>query len=81
MTAYAQHEHGDEALKCYAQIRNQGFSPDVGTFSSVLKACSDVGLSEKGEEIHQDIRNQAILETSIVIGNAWWTCMQNVVCL
>ena len=70
VTAYAHHEHGDEALKCFAQMRKEGFLPDVVTFSSVLKACSDVGSLEKGEEIHIEVRKQGLLENSTVIGNA-----------
>ena len=70
VTAYAHHEHGDEALKCFSQMQNEGFLPDVVTFSSVLKACSDVGSLEKGEEIHMEVRKQGLLENSTVIGNA-----------
>eukprot|EP00250_Pteridium_aquilinum_P021033 c25013_g3_i1 orf=1-216(+) len=39
---YAQHEFGQEALKCYEQMQLEGLRPDALTSACVLKACGSI---------------------------------------
>eukprot|EP00250_Pteridium_aquilinum_P020845 c24964_g3_i1 orf=2-1366(-) len=39
ITGYTKYGHGELALKCFEQMRQEGFSPDEVTFSCILKAC------------------------------------------
>ncbi|KAH7432580.1 hypothetical protein KP509_07G028900 [Ceratopteris richardii] len=65
----AQQGKGEEALKCFEQMQNKGFSPNSVTYSCVLKACGCIGALEKGEQIHQEIAQQGLLEKRMPIGN------------
>ncbi|KAH7281932.1 hypothetical protein KP509_35G004200 [Ceratopteris richardii] len=66
----AQQGKGEEALKCFEQMQNKGLSPNSVTYSCVLKACGCIGALEKGEQIHQEIAQQGLLEKDIILGNA-----------
>ena len=39
---YAEHEFGQEALNCYLNMRVEGFSSDVSTFTFILKGCDGI---------------------------------------
>ncbi|KAL6961093.1 hypothetical protein U1Q18_038857 [Sarracenia purpurea var. burkii] len=45
---YAQHGHGEEALKIFEDMQLEGVKPNHATFVSVLRACAHMGLVEKG---------------------------------
>jgi pentatricopeptide repeat protein len=51
-------------------MRNEGMSPDVFTYTSVLKACGITGCLEIGEEIHAEIDKQGLLAKSIMLGTS-----------
>ncbi|KAI5069870.1 hypothetical protein GOP47_0016171 [Adiantum capillus-veneris] len=67
---YAQHGHGHEALRCFEQMRDEGFIPDAITFVCSLKACGSIKLTSKGEEIHAEVSRNGLLERDVVVGNA-----------
>ena len=70
IAGYAQHEQGHEALQCFEQMQREGFSPDVVTFTSILKACGSTGDVDKGKEIHDEITRRGFLKKNILLGNA-----------
>ena len=70
MSGYAQHGLGDEALKYYKQMQDEGYSPDVVTFICVLKACCSIGFLEIGEEIHAKVNMEGLLQKDVVLGTA-----------
>ncbi|XWS75609.1 hypothetical protein CRYUN_Cryun01aG0105700 [Craigia yunnanensis] len=45
---YAQHGLGEEALKFFEEMIVENVTPNHATFVSVLRACSHIGLVEKG---------------------------------
>ncbi|KAI5072782.1 hypothetical protein GOP47_0012888 [Adiantum capillus-veneris] len=67
---YAQHGHGEEALRCFEQMRHTGYAPNAITFLSTLKACGSMGNLEKGEEIHTRITKEASVHDEVAIGTA-----------
>jgi pentatricopeptide repeat protein len=69
IAGYAQHGPCEEALSCYERMQKKGFSPDVLTFASVLKACGSMGAIDKGEETHADILKEE-LQGDALVGNA-----------
>jgi pentatricopeptide repeat protein len=66
---YAEHGYSKEALNCLESMNHEGFSPDVITFVCALRACGDIGATEKGREIHKEIDRGGFLETDILVGN------------
>ncbi|KAH7294183.1 hypothetical protein KP509_28G059600 [Ceratopteris richardii] len=71
ISAYAQHNHGKEALKCWTSMKYAGVSPNVATYASILKACGTIGALEEGKEIHIEVvRNKYLQNSATVIGNA-----------
>jgi pentatricopeptide repeat protein len=49
--AYAQDGVGEEALKLFGQMQREGIKMDQLIFSSVLKACTDIGDLQSGKQI------------------------------
>ncbi|KAH7438788.1 hypothetical protein KP509_04G031200 [Ceratopteris richardii] len=70
ISGYAQHGHGNEALNCFEQMQLEGLSPDAVTFACILKACGDMKVMHKGEQVHMEIAKQGLLETNPFLGNA-----------
>ncbi|XP_071714713.1 pentatricopeptide repeat-containing protein At4g14850-like [Rutidosis leptorrhynchoides] len=46
------HEYNDIALDLMVKMRKSGLTPNMFTFSSVLKACSGLGLHDLGQQFH-----------------------------
>ncbi|KAH7436565.1 hypothetical protein KP509_05G026100 [Ceratopteris richardii] len=67
---YVQKGRGQDALHCLERMQAKGLSPDAVTYISVLKACGVIGALDKGEQIHDEISRQGLLENSLVLGNA-----------
>lgn len=64
IAGYAKHEHVEEALQCYVQMREQGVTPDARTFVGLLQAC--VALAVMEEDNNTD--NQRIKIVSLQLG-------------
>ncbi|KAL5544458.1 hypothetical protein UlMin_008242 [Ulmus minor] len=69
--SYAQHGKGEEALRVYELMREEGIKPDSVTFVGVLSACSHFGFVEEAyfhlSSMAQDYR--------IEPGNRHYACM------
>ncbi|KVH89504.1 pentatricopeptide repeat-containing protein At5g04780, mitochondrial-like [Cynara cardunculus var. scolymus] len=46
------HEFNNMALELLLKMRRSGITPNMFTFSSVLKACSGLGLQDLGQQFH-----------------------------
>ncbi|KAK9064259.1 hypothetical protein SSX86_015639 [Deinandra increscens subsp. villosa] len=46
------HEYNDTALELLLKMRRSRIKPNMFTFSSVLKACSGLGLQDLGQQFH-----------------------------
>eukprot|EP01018_Ginkgo_biloba_P004847 Gb_17065 [translate_table: standard] len=55
IAGYVQHDHGEEALKLFCQMQQQGMDSDQFSFASVLKACSSLAALEQGKQVHAHI--------------------------
>jgi pentatricopeptide repeat protein len=74
IAGYAEHGLGDEALKCFFCMQEEGLIPNELTFASALKACGSIGSAEKGGEIHArakssrkgSLERNPILSTALV---------------
>ncbi|KAF5195285.1 Pentatricopeptide repeat-containing protein [Thalictrum thalictroides] len=51
----AQNGHGDKALDIFVQMQVEGLLPTPSTFVSVLSACADLALIERGKQLHGHI--------------------------
>ena len=70
IAGYVQHGQGHEALNCFEQMQNEGFSPDVVIFICLLMACGSTGAVDKGKEIHDKVVSRGLLEKDIMLGTA-----------
>ncbi|MCO5606079.1 hypothetical protein L7F22_060266 [Adiantum nelumboides] len=70
ITGYTQNGHGEEALSCFEQIQEVGFSPNAVTCICILKACGSIRASDRGEAIHALITREQLLKTCSKVANA-----------
>ncbi|XP_059653049.1 pentatricopeptide repeat-containing protein At2g13600-like [Cornus florida] len=55
IAGFAQNGKGSEALGLFDQMQEEGVLPSSFTYVSVLSACADLALVEKGKQIHGHI--------------------------
>ncbi|KAI5080121.1 hypothetical protein GOP47_0005600 [Adiantum capillus-veneris] len=70
ISGYVQHGLNKEAVGCFHRMRSEGFSPDVVTYASVLKACGVMQDLDMGKKMHDEIASQGLLKKDVVLGNA-----------
>ncbi|KAH7440808.1 hypothetical protein KP509_03G011500 [Ceratopteris richardii] len=70
IAGYVEDSKGEQALDCLEQMQYEGLSPDVVTFTCILKACGNIGALDEGERIHHEIAQQGLLATHDILGNA-----------
>ncbi|KAH7366544.1 hypothetical protein KP509_18G083800 [Ceratopteris richardii] len=61
---------GEHALKCFKQMEDEGLSPEVVTYTCILKACRSIGAIKKGKEIHDRIESHRMLQDNTILGSA-----------
>ena len=61
IAGYTRHNLGDEALKCFRRMQDEGISPNAVTFICILKACGSTASLHIGEEIHAEVRKRGLL--------------------
>ncbi|KAH7439688.1 hypothetical protein KP509_04G072400 [Ceratopteris richardii] len=71
ISGYCQHGHGEEALKCFQEMKRKGFCPDGVTFPCILKACTKLGAAEKGEEVYTEIVSEGFCGKSKDLPSIW----------
>ncbi|KAJ7522322.1 hypothetical protein O6H91_18G006400 [Diphasiastrum complanatum] len=62
IVGYAQHGLGEQAVEVFENMKEEGISPNVVTFVSVLKVCGCIGCLNQGELIHAQIIEQGYEE-------------------
>ncbi|KAI5061610.1 hypothetical protein GOP47_0024115 [Adiantum capillus-veneris] len=67
---YAREGQGEQALTCFEHMQHEGISPDAVTYICILKACATIGEIAKGEEIHDEIRKQGLLQNNMALATA-----------
>ena len=70
ITGFCKYGQGEEALSCFRRMLCEGISPNPVTFCCVLKACGNVGIPEKGKEVHAEIVREGMLANDSILGNA-----------
>lgn len=64
ISGYAQHNDYPSVLKSFKQMQKEGLRPNIVTFSSLLSACSHMGLVDEGCYYFNSAREEyAILQT------------------
>jgi pentatricopeptide repeat protein len=61
-------ESGDDAevFKYCKRMQIEHLSPDVVTFSVILRACANIGCLEKGKELHAEIAKVGLVDKELV---------------
>ncbi|KAI5058831.1 hypothetical protein GOP47_0027001 [Adiantum capillus-veneris] len=70
MSAYLNHEFGQDVLDCFNQMLLECVFPDAITYFSSLKACGGIGATTKGKEMHSRIVKQTIVDEDPMVGKA-----------
>ena len=70
IAGYAQHNQGDKALACFAEMRREGLYPNEVTFVCILNACGSMEDIDKGKLIHENIVCRGFPGNDIALGNA-----------
>ncbi|KAH7307783.1 hypothetical protein KP509_22G077500 [Ceratopteris richardii] len=70
IAGYAEYGYGGEALCCFAEMKEEGHSANSVTLICVLKACGNMQALKMGEEVHETIKDQGLLENDVVLGTA-----------
>ena len=60
-------------------MQHEGILPDVVTFACILKACATISADDKGEQIHEEIARQGLLQNKLCWAMLYWTCMPSAV--
>ncbi|KAH7434558.1 hypothetical protein KP509_06G022800 [Ceratopteris richardii] len=68
ITGYMEDGQGEEALDCFVHMEQNGILPDETTYICILKACGTLGALQKGQQIHEKISIQGLLQENVVIG-------------
>ncbi|PHT40971.1 hypothetical protein CQW23_19825 [Capsicum baccatum] len=55
ITGFTQNGEGDKALCVFKEMLEEGIVPNASTYVSVLGACADIPLIEKGKQVHRHI--------------------------
>ncbi|PHT40973.1 hypothetical protein CQW23_19827 [Capsicum baccatum] len=55
ITGFAQNGEGEKALCVFKEMVEEGIVPNASTYVSVLGACADIPLIEKGKQLHGHI--------------------------
>lgn len=66
IAGYSEHGQCEEALKCYEKNKSEGVSPNAVTYICSLKACGQIGATDKAVELHVEIERQGLLESDLV---------------
>eukprot|EP01018_Ginkgo_biloba_P034730 Gb_12555 [translate_table: standard] len=69
IAAYSKHEHSEEALTLFNQMKQTNVQPNQFTFASILPACANTVALEQGMEVHEDI-NRSGFQSDLFVGNA-----------
>ncbi|KAH7297370.1 hypothetical protein KP509_26G066800 [Ceratopteris richardii] len=55
IAGYCEHGHDEEALVCFEEMKQRGPLPNAITFVCILKACSNIGVLERGEKYFESM--------------------------
>ena len=68
IAGYAQNGFGDEAVKCFKKMQDEGISPNVVTYICILKVCGFAVSLDVGRDLHAEIRKQGLMQKDVVLG-------------
>eukprot|EP00250_Pteridium_aquilinum_P020369 c24791_g1_i3 orf=226-2916(+) len=68
ITMFVQKGEGLIALELYERMQTEGITPNIATFSSILKACSCAGALQKGKAIHGQLIARGLV-SDVFIGS------------
>jgi pentatricopeptide repeat protein len=69
ITALAQCDHGEDAIKLFVQMLRKGLEPDPFVLSSLLNACASLSAYEQGKQVHTHLIKRRFI-SDVFAGNA-----------
>ena len=70
LSGYAEQGQGHNAFVCLKRMQSEGLSPDIVTFTCILKACGRIGTIGIGIQVHEEIVSRGLLKDDLVLGNS-----------
>ncbi|KAI5057046.1 hypothetical protein GOP47_0028864 [Adiantum capillus-veneris] len=70
IAGYTQCGYSEEALCYFQQSLLEGLTPDLATYTCVLKACGSLGAIEHGKRLHAQIAGKRLLGKDFILGSA-----------
>ena len=70
IVGYASHGHNKEAIIYFELMRSKGVCADVITLTFILKACHDIGATDKEQAIVAEIEEMGYLERDHYLGDS-----------
>lgn len=67
ISGYAQNGYCQKAFDAFRKMQVDGFEPDEVTLVSILSVCGQLGLLEKGKEVHEIIRCRGIKNNQFIL--------------
>eukprot|EP01018_Ginkgo_biloba_P008673 Gb_07617 [translate_table: standard] len=65
----AHYGNSEDAMKLFSQMLQMGIKPDQFTFTSVLKACTNIASLEQGKKVHAHII-KSVFALDVFVGSA-----------
>ncbi|KAI5056069.1 hypothetical protein GOP47_0029590 [Adiantum capillus-veneris] len=69
LAGYSEHCCGENALVAFEEMQSKGVSADGATFMCLLRACSKLGNTHKGMELHMAITKTGFVDQKLPIAN------------
>eukprot|EP01018_Ginkgo_biloba_P024054 Gb_37629 [translate_table: standard] len=69
IAGYAQNGYSEKALELFREMQMTGANRNMDTFASVLPACANLAVLERGKEVHEDIIRCGV-QSDVFAGNA-----------
>ncbi|KAI5070756.1 hypothetical protein GOP47_0015099 [Adiantum capillus-veneris] len=70
LAGYANQPHADNVLKFLERMQVEGVLPDAVALVCSLQACSNIGATSIGVDMHAEIERKGLLERDLVVGNS-----------
>ncbi|KAI5071883.1 hypothetical protein GOP47_0014134 [Adiantum capillus-veneris] len=66
IAGFVESGHGEDALLQLEKMQEEGISPNAATFVCSLKACGNLGFTDRGRELHIDIARKGLEKDPLV---------------
>ncbi|KAH7404961.1 hypothetical protein KP509_15G051100 [Ceratopteris richardii] len=70
IAGFCKNGYDELALSNFEKMKAKGLSPNSNTIVCILRACANIGASDKGQQIHEQVIRCHSLETDLAVGTS-----------